>query len=313
MADRSTARMIPTAAWQQRSRSGIVLIGLGVVLFLVASAWLYWESRRFEPVVVAVRDVAAGQQLTAQDLGIVDMPRDRPDAVRGFSDPSAVIGNYAEVTILANTVIVPRMVRANPPTEITYPNGRALPPNMVGVPIDVSSLGPITDRDALNIGFISDQPSYCERAMASSINPDAPPPVVSALPPVAPALPPVAPAEGQPSPESGWMPVVQQGSVEPPRYACRWASSLSILYIDPDRTLAYVAMTPAQSLAYQALRATGAEVWFERYSLASQPLQYLDRRYLQQVSLSELTDPVETTLRPEPRRPAPIIPSRPQE
>lgn len=305
MADRSTARMIPTAAWQQRSRSGMVLIGLGVVLFLVASAWLYWESRRFEPVVVAVRDIVAGQQITAQDLGIVDMPRDRPDAVRGFGDPSAVIGNYAEVTILANTVIVPRMVRANPPTEITYPNGRALPPNMVGVPIDVSTLGPVTDRDALNIGFISDQPSYCERALASSINPDAPPPVVSTLP--------VVPAVGQPSPESGEMPVVQQGSTEPPRYACRWASSLSILYIDPDRSLAYVAMTPAQSLAYQALRATGAEVWFERYSLASQPLQYLDRRYLQQVSLGELTDPVETTLRPEPRRPAPALPSRSQE
>jgi hypothetical protein len=180
---------------------------------------------------------------------------------------------------MANTVITPRMIQTSPPTQITFPNGRVLADHLVAVPIAIASVGPVTDHDTLNIGFISDRPEYCDRAQANN-------PTTTTLPPVV-VVDPMQPNDAK------------------PRYACRWASSLPVLYVDPQNETAFVAMTPPQSLAYQSLRAAGVELWFERYGAGSAPLQFLDRRYPNQVTLPELTDPVEETLRVEPRKVTP--------
>lgn len=264
---------------QHRNMTGIMLVALGAVLLILSSIWLAWESRRFEPVIVAARDIPAGTQITADDLAVADLPAQRPDALRGFSDSAALLGSYATTTIIANTVITPRMVQTTPPTQITFPNGRVLADHLVAVPIAIESVGPVTDHDTLNIGFISNRPEYCDRAQATNPTTATRPPVVVVDP--------------------------LQSTEQQPRYACRWASSLPVLYVDPKAQTAFVAMTPPQSLAYQSLRAAGVELWFERYGAGSAPLQFLDRRYPNQVTLAELTDPVEETLRVEPRKVTP--------
>lgn len=271
-----------TMALQRRNLTGVILLVTGAILLIMASVWLFWESRRFEPVVIALRDIPAGRQITATDLAVMDLPVQRPESLRGFREAAAVIGQYAEVAILANSVIVPRMVQPDPPTTLVYPNGRSLPPEMVAVPIKVAELGPLTDRDVLNIGFISDRPEYCDRVQADRSG----------------AIPPPAAERSDGAGSTAAL----------PKFACRWASALPIVYLDQETKTAYVAMTPAQSLAYHALRAAEVELWMERYSAAGVPLQYLDRRYPNQVTLAELTDPASVTVRVEPRRQRDVLP-----
>lgn len=248
----------------------VLLLIIGIAISLAAAAYGYIESRRTERVVIAAREVPYGQQITADDLAVIELPLHRPVQVAGITDPNAVVGRYATRQIGMNDLLQPGMLSADPPDEPVYPNGRKLERNMVPAPFALTGVGPVTDRDRLNIGFIAGDPSLCNRAHA-----DVPVGTVLDAPSTLVAL------EGMRA------------------YACRWMSGIPILYIEED--IAYLEMTPAQAHALRALQAANVALWAERYGATSDPLQYMDRLDAAQVILPDLTRPVTETLRIEPQ------------
>lgn len=248
-----------------------LLLILGIAASLAAAAYGYIESRRTERVVIAARNVAYGQQIAADDLAVIELPLHRPVQVAGVTDPNAVIGQYATRQIGVNDLLQPGMLSPNPPDEPVYPNGRKLERNMVPAPFALTGVGPVSDHDRLNIGFIASDPSLCDRARA-----DVSPGTVLSIPTT---------------------PLVMQEGAR--AYACRWMSGIPILYIEED--VAYLEMTPAQAHALRALQAANVALWAERYGAASDPLQYMDRLDAAQVILPDLTRPVTETLRVEPQ------------
>lgn len=248
-----------------------LLLVIGIAASLAAAAYGYIESRRTERVVIAARDVHYGQQITADDLAVIELPLHRPVQVTGITDPGAVIGQYATRQIGVNDLLQASMLSPNLPDEPVYPNGRKLERNMVPAPFALTGVGPVTDRDRLNIGFIASDPSLCDRTRA-----DVSPGTVLNVPTT--------------------LVVVQEGARA---YACRWMSGIPILYIEDD--VAYLEMTPAQAHALRALQAANVALWAERYGATSDPLQYMDRLDATQVILPDLTRPVTETLRLEPQ------------
>lgn len=248
-----------------------LLLVIGIAASLAATAYGYIESRRTERVVIAARDVHYGQQITADDLAVIELPLHRPVQMTGITDPGAVIGQYATRQIGVNDLLQASMLSPNLPDEPVYPNGRKLERNMVPAPFALTGVGPVTDRDRLNIGFIANDPSLCDRTRA-----DVSPGTVLNVPTT--------------------LLVVQEGARA---YACRWMSGIPILYIEDD--VAYLEMTPAQAHALRALQAANVALWAERYGATSDPLQYMDRLDAAQVILPDLTRPVTETLRLEPQ------------
>lgn len=247
----------------------VALVVVGLLAAVGAGIYGYVESRRVETVVIAMRPIMYGQQITADDLGVVELPYYRPKQLQGVTSPEAVVGRYATRTIGANDLLQPSMISPDPPDTPVYPNGRPLSRNMVATAFSLSGVGPVTDRDFLNIGFIAADPTLCDRARAE----------------VAPGT--VLPAT---------VPLVETGQAR--AYACRWMSKTPILYIDGD--IAYLELTPAQAHALRALQAAGVALWAERYGASSEPLQFMDRLDAAQVILPDLTRPVTETLRVEP-------------
>lgn len=245
------------------------LVVIGVVVAAGAGVYGYHESRRVENVVIALRPITYGRQIVADDLGVVEVPYYRPKQLAGITDVGQVIGRYAARDIGVNDLLQPSMITPDPPDTPVYPNGRPLRRNMVPTAFALANVGPITDRDFLNIGFIAADPALCDRTRADAPL-DAPPP---------------------PPP-----PMVETGQGR--AYACRWMSKTPILYIDGD--VAYLELTPAQAHALRALQAAGVALWAERYGATSEPLQFLDRLDASQVLLYDLARPVTETLRTEP-------------
>lgn len=262
-----------------------LLLLTGMIAALTAAAYGYVESRRTERVVIAARDVPYGRQIVADDLATIELPLHRPVQLAGISDPGAVIGTYAMRQIGPNDLVQPAMLATDPPDNPVYPNGRELGRNMVPVPFALNAVGPITDRDTLNIGFLSADPALCDREHADV-------PAGAVLEPVAP-----------PS-------LTGDAAQSSPAYACRWMSGVPILYIASGEGdgIAYLEMTPAQAHALRALQAAGVTLWGERYGARSTPLMHMDRLDASQVILPDLTQPVTTTLRIEPQRVAPVQP-----
>lgn len=260
----------------------MILLIVGLSIAVGAAAYGYIESRRTERVVIAVRDVPFGRQIVADDLALIELPLHRPLQLAGVGNPATVIGSYATRQIGPNDLIQPSMLSAAPPAEPVYPNGRKLERNMVPVPFALAAVGPISDRDQINIGFLSTDPTLCDREAADV-------PAGTAL--SAPA--PVAVANG-----SDAAPQFARA------YACRLMSGVPILYIEYGEGggIAYLEMTPTQAHALRAVQAAGATLWGERYGATSEPLLYMDRLDAAQVILPDLTQPVTTTIRIEPQR-----------
>lgn len=262
----------------------IILLSLGLLIAVGAAVYGFIESRRTEQVVIAVRDIPYGQQISADDLATIEVAYHRPAQLAGITNPSAIIGSYATRQIGPNDLLQPGMLSANPPDEPVYPNGRKLERDMVPVPFALAAVGPITDRDLINIGFLSTDPTLCDREAADV-------PAGTAL--TAPA--PVAAANG-----SDAAPQFARA------YACRLMSGVPILYIEGGEGggIAYLEMTPAQAHALRAIQASGAMLWGERYGATSNLLLYMDRLDASQVILPDLTQPVTATIRLEPQRAA---------
>jgi hypothetical protein len=82
-------------------------------------------------------------------------------------------------------------------------------------------------------------------------------------------------------------------AAQPRPFACRLLSSVRVLYVDDSAGLAYLELTPFQAHTVRALQAAGLELWGERYGRGSEILPALERLDIGQVSVEQLTAPVE--------------------
>jgi hypothetical protein len=262
---------------KKRNLVAPLLLIVGLVVCIGAAAYGYIESRRTEQVVIAARDIPYGRQISADDLAVIELPLHRPVQVAGLTNPSAVIGQYAARQIGPNDILQGPMLMPNPPDDPVYPNGSKLDRDMVPVPFALAALGPITDRDLVNIGFTTTDATLCDRELADV-------PAGTVLPPPAPS----AAASG----DDATSQTLRRA------FACRYMSNVRILYIDG--ATAYLEMTPSQAHSMWALQAAGVQMWGERYGAKSTPLMYMDRLDAGQITLPDITLPVSQTIRVEP-------------
>src|SRR5262245_37007401 len=103
-----------------------LLLVLGLCIALGAGAYGYLESRRTETVVIAVRSVPFGQQISADDLGTIELPLHRPTQLAGISDANAIVGKWAAREIGPNDMVQPNMLLESAPDQPVYPSGQKL-------------------------------------------------------------------------------------------------------------------------------------------------------------------------------------------
>jgi hypothetical protein len=245
-------------ARKKANRWPSILLAIGIVVALGGAVLGYIESRRSEAVVLLRHAIPYGRQITADDLSTVEMPYYRPRELAGITDMAAVLGRYAARDLGANEIVQPPMLLAAPPDQPVYPNGQELRPDMVPMPFATLTIGPLSYRDRVNIGFNdqSGDPAVCDNARRAA---------------------------------AGLAPLPTQGMLGRP-YACRLLSDLRVLYVDETEDIAYLELTPYQAHAIWAAQAAGLELWGERYGASSTPLTALDRLDIGQVS-SDLLEP----------------------
>jgi hypothetical protein len=248
-----------------------LLLVLGLIIALSTATYGYLESRRTEQVIIAVRDVPFGQQITADDLGTIELPLHRPAQLTGLSDPASIIGTWAAREIGPNDVIQTTKVMDSAPDQPVYPSGQKLDKDTVPIPFSIATIGPLTVRDFVNVGYnaASGDPQLC--ASNAGIVQSAPAPA------------PVA--------EAG------DGQAQPRPFACRLMVRVKVLYVDDGKQLAYLQMTPYQSHTIWALQAAGVSMWGERYGASSDELPAMDRLDAGQISTDRLTMTFSDTLK----------------
>lgn len=247
-----------------------LLLILGAIIALSAATYGYIESRRTEQVIIAVRPVPFGQQITADDLGTIELPLHRPMQLAGMGDPSRVIGMWTAREIGPNDLLQPSMLLATAPDQPVYPSGQQLDKDSVPVPFSTTTIGPLTHHDLVNVGYNSStgDPHLCIAGGGS----------LDAAPAPAPATDGASAAQGRP-------------------FACRLLQRVKVLYVDEASSIAYLQMTPYQAHAIWALQAANVQLWGERYGASSDELPVLDRLDAAQLDLHRLTMTLTDTLK----------------
>ena len=243
-----------------------LLLVLGLLIALGAAAYGYLESRRTEQVIIAVRDVPFGQQISADDLGTIELPLHRPAQLTGIGDPAAVVGKWAARQIGPSDIVQSAMLMDDAPIQPVYPSGQQLDKDTVPIPFSTATIGPLTVHDLVNVGYNapSGDPQLCVRDSAAPAN----------------ATPATDSAAGQPRP-----------------FACRLMQRLKVLYVDEGKQLAYLQMTPYQAHTIWALQVAGVAMWGERYGASSDELPAMDRLDAGQISADRLTMTLSDTLK----------------
>jgi hypothetical protein len=244
-----------------------LLLVLGIVVALSAATYGYIESRRTERVIIAVRSVPYGQQITADDLGTIELPSHRPAQVAGIGDPNLVIGHWAAREIGPNDLLQGNMLLDTRPDQPVYPSGVKLDRDTVPIPFSLTTIGPLTEHDFVNVGYSSQigDPEMC-RASGGSV--------------------------GQPAPAQ-----TDASAVQGRPFACRLMGRVKVLYVDADKQIAYLQMTPYQAHTIWSLQAAQVQLWGERYGATSDELPSMDRLDASQVELNRLTMTLSDTLK----------------
>jgi hypothetical protein len=153
------------------------------------------------------------------------------------------------------------MLMASPPDQPVYPNGEKLTANMVPVPFATTTIGPLTQRDRVNIGFNdpNGDPKVCTAAQA---------------------------AIGSSEPTE---PLMHDGAPLKRPYACRIVTDRRVLYVDEQAKVAYIEMTPYQAQVIWALQAGDYKLWGERYGASSVALPAISRLDIGQVTEADMT------------------------
>jgi hypothetical protein len=245
-----------------------LLLILGIIIALSAATYGYLESRRTETVIIAVRSVPFGQPITADDLGTIELPLHRPIQLAGIGDVNAIVGKWAAREIGPNDLLQSSMLLDRAPDQPVYPSGQQLDKDTVPIPFSVATIGPLTVRDLVNVGYnaTSGDAQLC-RANGGEVG--------------------SAPASSQDT-ES-----VPQGRP----FACRLMQRVKVLYVDDGKGVAYLQMTPYQSHTIWALQAAGVQMWGERYGATSDELPAMDRLDASEIRTDRLTMTLSDTLK----------------
>ncbi|MFV9503357.1 MAG: SAF domain-containing protein [Oscillochloridaceae bacterium umkhey_bin13] len=255
----------------------MILLVVGLLGAIALAILGYLESQRTEQVVILTRPVAYGQRITAEDVGVVEVALHRPVQLAGITNQNAVVGKYAARNLGVNDLAQPGMLMNEPPLQPVYPNGEELAVNMVPMPFSVATLGPVTARDRVNIGFTANDPELCDPSRTAAVTTAQPGQITD----------PATVAQTRP-------------------FACRLVSYARILWVDGNT--AYLELTPYQAQSLWALQAAGVPMWGERYGVASDPLPAVERLDAGQVNVSDLLAPAPTPLPREDPLVAPQIP-----
>lgn len=128
-------------------RRGLLLLGAGLIAAIAAAILVFYLSTPQHPteqlftnptvtpipvaqVVVARRDIASGQQVSAQDVDTRTFPLSviLPDAIR---DPASVISKTATAPIFGGQTLLSRQFGSAPPGQPTAPESTAIPKGKV--------------------------------------------------------------------------------------------------------------------------------------------------------------------------------------
>ncbi|KPL79970.1 SAF domain-containing protein [Herpetosiphon geysericola] len=239
----------------RRSPLPILLTILGI-LAVAFGIYTNVMNQRTELVAIWSRDVPAGVQITLEDLGTIAVPINRVPQLDGVSNPEILVGTWSTRNVGKDELATMAQVSMVPPTRPMYPNGKALPQGMVPLPFSTTTVGPLTDRDYLNIGFTDptgDQ-DRCREVGGTPTNGD----VTEVL------------TEGS-IPEGASVLPASASNVsangEPIPYTCMLMTKLEVLYVDGTKGAAFLAGTLYQSQALWTVSAIpGVSLFGQRYS-----------------------------------------------
>lgn len=271
----------------------VLLLIVGLVVALGAAAYGYIESQRTEKVVIVARPIPYGQQIVAEDLATIELPLHRPIQMAGITDPSAIIGKWAARDLGQNDLLNTTMLLPVAPDHPVYPNGRELHKNMVPVPFATGTIGPLTDRDLVNLGFTSTDPHLCNQVGGTVLQTPAGLLVSMTTVPAQPIQSGQIQAPEQAAPAPAVDPHAPQAGQQLRAFACRFLERVPVLYIDSGT--AYLEVTPYQAHAIWALQASSSQLWGERYGQSSDPLVPMDKLDASDVTLDRLTAPISDT------------------
>lgn len=231
---------------------------LAVMVCAGAAGYGYYLQSLTEQVVVAVKPLVFGQQITAEDVGTIEVPLHRPQQLAGITMPEVVVGKWASGDVRPNDLIQPAMLLDQAPDAPVFPSGEELAQDMVVLPFSTETVGPLTNRDLINIGFNdpSGEPTRCMSAGGSGA--------------------------GAPS-------VDVAGKPQP--YACRLVPGVNVLHVDVEQAIAYLEVPPATSHAVWSLQAAGLQLWGERQGSTSEVLAPVDRLDPAQIQPEMVTIP----------------------
>jgi hypothetical protein len=109
-ADGSRPGFAPTSRRRTRIAAGFALAALAIGGNLL----VYSGLDSSEPVVQAVRDVAAGEQITPDMLRTVDVDADTTVNLIGGDRLDTLVGSYAKVRLVAGSLLAPESLQATP-------------------------------------------------------------------------------------------------------------------------------------------------------------------------------------------------------
>ena len=185
---------------------------------------------------------------------------------------TAVVGKWASREIGPNDLLQPTMLLDRAPDQPVYPSGQQLDKDTVPVPFAIATIGPLTVRDFVNVGYNAQtgDPEMCRANGGSVSEADTTPDVAAPI---------------------------TTGEVRGRPFACRLMQRVKVLFVDDGKGLAYLQMTPYQSHTIWALQAAGVQMWGERYGSTSDELPSMDRLDASQITLDRLTMSMTDTLK----------------
>lgn len=132
-------------------RAGIALMIVAIVI-LAYAAYTSTQAQRRTVLTVKQR-IEAGSVITAPMLTTMELPAPQPGSRAPwpyFSDPTAVVGRTALVTLLPDTALTQQAVGQAAPPGRLLPSGQVVPPGYLGLAIPTAALRSV--GGALKIG-----------------------------------------------------------------------------------------------------------------------------------------------------------------
>lgn len=100
----------PSARRRSRIAAGVALAAIAIG----GNLWVYSNLDSAEPVVQAVRDIPAGEQITGDMLRTVDVDADSSVNVIAGDRLDSLIGTYAKVRLIAGSLLTAASLQATP-------------------------------------------------------------------------------------------------------------------------------------------------------------------------------------------------------